>query len=54
MRDKQDECGCHKECETTPHLCDKPCIWPKCLNEKESQELLDELNQDAGRGNPFD
>lgn len=46
MTDKRDECGCHRECVTTPHVCDRPCEWPNCLNDQEVEELLAELNDD--------
>lgn len=38
--DKQDECGCHPDCTTLPHQCERPCGWPACLTEAESAELV--------------
>lgn len=42
MPDKRDECGCHRNCTTLPHECAKPCQWPNCLTDAESQQLADE------------
>lgn len=39
MKDKRDECGCHRECVTFDHFCDQPCEWPKCLTPEEHDEL---------------
>lgn len=46
MKDKRDECGCHKGCTTLPHKCEKPCTWPDCLTDEESAELCRELERD--------
>jgi len=46
MKDKRDECNCHKEC-VTPHRCPFPCFWPDCLTDAEQEELLGELNEDC-------
>jgi len=46
VKDKRDECGCHKECVTYPHSCQNPCIWPKYLTKAEQQELVDEIMND--------
>lgn len=46
--DKRDECGCHRECTTLPHQCDRPCSWPNCLTEAEHRQLCDELDQEIG------
>lgn len=46
MKDKRDECGCHRSCVTFPHPCEKPCRWPACLTPEEEAELLDELEAD--------
>jgi hypothetical protein len=45
--DKRDECGCHRDCTTEPHECEKPCRWPDCLTEAEHAELVQGI-QDAG------
>jgi hypothetical protein len=42
MKDKREECGCHKGCTMLPHECEKPCSWPKCLTEEEAKQLADE------------
>lgn len=41
-----DECGCHRECVTTPHECEKPCTWPLCMSEEEQQKLAQEIADD--------
>lgn len=46
MKDKQEECGCHKNCETTPHYCEKACMWPACLTPEEERELLKEIKEE--------
>lgn len=46
MKDKRDECGCHRGCNLTPHYCDIPCRWPSCLTPAEVTELLAELDAD--------
>jgi hypothetical protein len=46
MRDKRDECGCHKGCTVLPHHCDKPCVWPSCLTEAEHTELAADVAKD--------
>ena len=43
MRDKRDQCGCHRECEWLLHQCDNPCRWPTCLTEGEHGQLLETL-----------
>lgn len=43
MKDKRDECGCHRECHSRPHWCEKPCQWPDCLTDAEHGELLAEV-----------
>lgn len=45
--DKRDQCGCHRECTVTPHDCEKPCVWPKCLTEAEAAELGAEILADG-------
>jgi hypothetical protein len=40
MKDKRDECGCHRNCTTEPHDCELPCRWPDCLTREEELELL--------------
>jgi hypothetical protein len=40
MKDQRDECRCHRECTVLPHECEKPCIYPDCLNEAEVKALL--------------
>lgn len=45
MLDKRDECGCHRECTTIPHTCDRPCSWPDCLSPEEQMQLSDEVLQ---------
>ena len=57
MKDKRDECGCHRDCTglpagdyilgVEPHTCDQPCVWPYCLTWDEEQELLRELREDG-------
>lgn len=47
MMDKRRECGCHMTCTSTPHWCEKPCIWPDCLTEAEHQELIRELTENG-------
>lgn len=47
MKDKRDECGCHRECIVLPHDCDKPCVWPQCLTEEETAEVLRDLNENG-------
>jgi hypothetical protein len=42
MPDKRDECGCHRECTTLPHHCERPCVWPSCLTEAEHLQLAAE------------
>ena len=39
MKDKRDECGCHRGCITLPHECEHPCVWPECLTEEEYTEF---------------
>jgi len=46
MKDKRDECGCHRECTTLEHECENPCIWPNCLTPEEHEELADEIMED--------
>jgi hypothetical protein len=46
MKDKRDECGCHRDCTTLEHECDVPCQWPACLNEQEKKELADSIMED--------
>jgi hypothetical protein len=46
MRDKRDECGCHRECTTLPHACAVPCRWPDCLTEAERFQLCEETMRD--------
>ena len=46
MKDKHDECGCHRGCVTLPHECAKPCVWPGCLTADEVEELDRQLEQD--------
>lgn len=46
MKDKRDECGCHRECTMLPHECTKPCEWPSCLTDTEQQQLCDDLEYD--------
>lgn len=50
MKDKRDECGCHRECVVYSHVCDKPCIWPGCLNLEEEKEVLEDLRNTEGIG----
>lgn len=47
MKDKRKECGCHKECTTLEHICDKPCTWPNCLTALESAQLDAEIMRDV-------
>lgn len=56
MIDKRDECGCHRECTVAddtlgvpPHECEVPCVWPKCLTEAESYQLLADILEDGPR-----
>jgi hypothetical protein len=44
VKDKRDECGCHKGCTMLAHECNKKCVWPDCLTEREHQELLAYMN----------
>lgn len=46
MADKRDECGCHRECTMTDHLCERPCRWPACLTAEEEAELVEKINRD--------
>lgn len=48
MPDKRDECGCHRTCSLLEHSCEVPCVWPSCLTELESRELVRELLGDEG------
>lgn len=50
MKDKRDECGCHRGCTTLPHDCDAPCRWPSCLTADELEELEREIEQDMLNG----
>lgn len=43
MRDKRDECGCHRGCTTDPHDCERPCRWPDCLTDAEHTALVEEI-----------
>lgn len=48
MKDKRDECGCHRECFAggelcARHPCTNPCRWPSCLTDDEHAELVVEL-----------
>lgn len=38
MKDKRDECGCHRECTTLDHPCG-------CLTPEEEAELIDKLKE---------
>lgn len=44
MKDKRDECDCHRECTVLDHLCDQPCTWPACLTPDEEREFAEQLN----------
>jgi len=44
--DKRDQCKCHHGCTTLPHVCEKPCVWPSCLTDEESDELDREIASD--------
>ena len=46
MKDKRDECGCHRGCTTLPHDCAHPCRWPACLTPEETAELLEDLRNE--------
>ena len=46
MKDKRDECGCHRGCTVLPHDCAVPCRWPDCLTEAEQAELCAEVMRD--------
>lgn len=46
VKDKRDECGCHKGCAYEPHTCEKPCVWPECLTPEESAELVEEISKE--------
>jgi hypothetical protein len=46
MKDKRNECGCHRGCIVLEHYCRHPCEWPGCLTPDELQELLESLNED--------
>jgi hypothetical protein len=45
VKDKRDECGCHRECVMTPHVCERPCEWPSCLTDAEHAALLVEVKR---------
>lgn len=47
MKDKRDECGCHRGCVTLPHECEHPCVWPKCLTKSEEAELIKDLEENG-------
>lgn len=46
LTDRRDVCGCHRECTTLPHTCDRPCIWPTCLTDDEHRQLADNIERD--------
>lgn len=46
MKDKREECGCHKDCTYDPHECDKPCRWPACLTPEEEAELVEKISKE--------
>jgi len=49
VKDKRDECGCHKGCIVLDHVCPegtKRCEWPACLTEAEHADLVDDLVRD--------
>lgn len=46
MRDKRDECGCHRECTVLEHECEHPCEWPSCLTDEEQAELAADILAD--------
>jgi hypothetical protein len=53
VKDKRDECGCHRDCTQSldlfvplDHVCSNPCRWPGCLTEEEHQQLLESLKDD--------
>lgn len=48
VKDKREECGCHRECSTQPHACAVPCRWPACLNAAETAELAQDIASDPG------
>lgn len=44
MKDKRDECGCHRECSYyIPHDCPAPCVFPNCLTDADHDQLRAEL-----------
>lgn len=47
MKDKRDECGCHRTCTVLPHDCERPCIWPQCLTPEEEAEVVRDLEENG-------
>ena len=46
VKDKRDECGCHRECAWLPHDCEVKCRWPGCFTPEELQQLADDVIAD--------
>jgi hypothetical protein len=42
MKDKRDECGCHRDCHVFC-LCPNRCEWPECLTDEEATELENDI-----------